>query len=316
VGVAGHRHAGPPTAWEIPDIGEDEVVLTIATANVNGVRAAARRGMTPWLADRRPGILALQEVRAPDDALAEALGPGWHVAHEEAVAKGRAGVAVATRTPPRAVRIGLPAASIGSPAAVGLGSDSPGSDGPAFDGSGRWVEADVALDPAASGAGLLTVVSTYVHTGEAGTARQVEKHAFLDAIQARMTALAADGRHVVVMGDLNIAHHEADLRNWKGNRGKSGFLPEERAWLDRLLGELGWVDVLRAAAGEGPGPYSWWSWRGKAFDTDAGWRIDYQLATAGLAQRAIKAEIDRAPSYAERWSDHAPVVVDYDVTLA
>jgi exodeoxyribonuclease-3 len=274
-------------------------VLTIATANVNGVRAAARRGMGGWLARRMPDVLALQEVRAPDDALIEALGAGWHVVHEEAAAKGRAGVAVATRTSPVAVRVGL---------------EPDGVRGPAFDGTGRWVEADLALDASTSGAALLSVVSTYVHTGEAGTPRQLEKAAFLDAMLARMTALAADGRHVLVMGDLNVAHREADLKNWKANRTKSGFLPAERAWFDRLLGEHGWVDVVRAAAGEGPGPYTWWSWRGKAFDTDAGWRIDYQLASPGLAARVVKAEVDRAPTYTQRWSDHAPVVVDYDVT--
>ena len=273
-------------------------MLTIATANVNGVRAAVRRGMGPWLTGRAPDLFALQEVRAPDEALVEALGEGWHVVHEEAAAKGRAGVAVAGRLPFEAVRAGL------APA---------GADASAYDHCGRWVEADVALDEGSSGAALLTVVSTYVHTGEAGTPRQVEKHAFLDAMLARMTELAADGRHVVVMGDLNVAHREADLKNWKGNLKKSGFLPEERAFFDRLFGEHGWVDVVRAAAGEGPGPYTWWSWRGKAFDTDAGWRIDYQIASPGLAARAVKAEVDRAHTYAARWSDHAPVVVEYDV---
>ena len=276
-------------------------MLTVATANVNGVRAAVRRGMGPWLSGRAPDVLALQEVRAPDDALVEALGEGWHVVHEEAAAKGRAGVAVASRTEPAAVRTGL------APAGVDAG---------AYDHSGRWVELDVVLDEASSGAPLLTAVSTYVHTGEADTPRQVEKYAFLDAMLARMTELAADGRHVLVMGDLNVAHREADLKNWKGNLKKAGFLPDERAFFDRLFGEHGWVDVVRAAAGEGPGPYTWWSWRGKAFDTDAGWRIDYQIASPGLAARAVKAEVDRAPSYAQRWSDHAPVVVEYDVRTA
>jgi exodeoxyribonuclease-3 len=139
--------------------------------------------------------------------------------------------------------------------------------------------------------------------------------AFLAAVQARLTALAADGRHVLLTGDLNIAHTEADLKNWKGNLRKSGFLPRERAWFDRLFGELGWVDVVRNLGGEGPGPYSWWSWRGTAFDVDSGWRIDYQIASPGLAALAVKAEIDRAPSYAERWSDHAPVVVRYDLDV-
>lgn len=276
-------------------------MLTIATANVNGVRAAVRRGLGPWLAGRSPDLITLQEVRAPDDALVEALGPGWHLVHDEAAAKGRAGVAVASRSPFVATRAGL----------VPAGVDASG-----YDHSGRWVEADLALDPATSGAELLTVVSAYVHTGEAGTPRQVEKHAFLDAMLARLTELAADGRHVLLTGDLNVAHREVDLKNWKGNVKKSGFLPEERAWFDRLFGEHGWVDVVRAAAGDGPGPYTWWSWRGKAFDTDAGWRIDYQIAGPGLAGLAVKAEVDRAHTYAARWSDHAPVVVEYDLTVA
>ena len=129
----------------------------------------------------------------------------------------------------------------------------------------------------------------------------------------RLDALAADARHVLLTGDLNVAHREADLKNWKGNLKKAGFLPQERAWFDRLLATGAWVDVVRALSGEGPGPYSWWSWRGKAFDLDSGWRIDYQIASAGLAERAVKAETDRAPSYAERWSDHAPVVVRYEM---
>jgi exodeoxyribonuclease-3 len=274
-------------------------VLTVATVNVNGIRAAVRRGMAGWLARRRLDLLCLQEVRADDDALAEALGSGWSGGHEEASAKGRAGVAVMCRTAPLAVRSGLA--------------------GEGFDAAGRWVEADLALDVERSGARLLTAVSAYVHTGETGTPRQVEKEAFLDAIADRLAELAGlaerDGRHVLLTGDLNVAHREADLKNWKGNLTKAGFLPSERARFDRLLDGGAWVDVQRALAGEGPGPYSWWSWRGRAFDNDAGWRIDYQIASAGLAARAMKAEVDRAASYPERWTDHAPVVVEYDVHL-
>jgi exodeoxyribonuclease-3 len=120
---------------------------------------------------------------------------------------------------------------------------------------------------------------------------------------------------VVLCGDVNVAHREPDLRNWRGNRTKAGFLPQERAWVDALLGD-GWVDVVRVAAGDRDGPYTWWSWRGRAFDNDAGWRIDYQFATAGLAERVACAEVDRPASYAERWSDHAPVRVRYDLAAA
>jgi exodeoxyribonuclease-3 len=273
-------------------------MLTIASVNVNGIRAAHRRGMPAWLAERRPDIVCLQEVRATDAVLCETLGDGWALAHSEPTIDGhagRAGVAVASRLPITAVR------------------DDVGD--PRFAGAGRWVEADVDTHSGRDGSPSvpLTVVSVYVHTGEADTPKQEEKYAFRAAIEARMAQLRSDGRHVLVCGDVNIAHREADLKNWKGNLKKSGFLPDERAVLDRWFGELGWVDVTRSLAGEGPGPNSWWSWRGRAFDNDTGWRIDYQLASPGLAERAVKAVIDRAPSYAERWSDHAPVVVDYDL---
>ncbi len=277
--------------------GEDAGVLRVATVNVNGVRAAARRGMGGWLAQCRPDLLCLQEVRADDDQLTAAVGPGWHGVHAEALTRGRAGVAVLSRTRPEAVRVGL--------------AETAG----AFDGSGRWVELDLLLDAASSGAGLLTVISAYVHTGQAGTARQEEKYRFLEAAAARLAALAADGRHVVLTGDLNVAHREEDLKNWRGNRGKAGFLPQERAWFDRLLDQAGWVDVHRVQAGPGPGPYTWWSWRGKAFDNDSGWRIDYQLASPGLGERVVGCRADRAPSYAERWSDHAPLVAEYGIDV-
>ncbi|GLY13086.1 exodeoxyribonuclease III [Kineosporia sp. NBRC 101677] len=259
--------------------------MRIATANVNGIRAAERRGMPAWLAERQPDILCLQEVRADDPTLYKIMGESWHGVHEESSsAKGRAGVAVLSRTEPVATR-------------SGLGS---------FLGAGRWVEADFAL----ADGGLLTVVSVYVHTGEAETPKQDEKHRFLNEMRERMNKLAADGRHLLVCGDLNICHREVDLKNWKGNLKKAGFLPAERAWMDALFDEDGFVDVHRKLAGEGPGPYTWFSWRGKAWDTGAGWRIDYAIASPGLAALVTAAEVDLAPSYAERWSDHSPVVVD------
>ena len=269
--------------------------LRVITANVNGVRAAERRGGIAWLADADADVICLQEVRATADQLAEVLEASpfrdWHVGHSEAPQKGRAGVAVLSRIAPKAVR------------------ESVGQAG--MDGLGRWVEVDV--DTAA---GPLTVVSAYVHTGEADTPRQQDKYTFLDAMDARLGTLrrsAARKRgHVLVCGDLNIAHHEVDIKNWKGNIGKAGFLVEERSYLDRWFGGA-WVDLGRRLGGEGPGPYTWWSWRGQAFDTDAGWRIDYQVATPGLAERAHRAEVGRAPSYAERWSDHAPLIVDFEL---
>jgi exodeoxyribonuclease-3 len=265
----------------------------VLSANVNGVRAAARRGGLDWIVAQQPDVVCLQEVRADDGLLQAAVQTsglaGWYVAHDASTRAGHAGVAVLVRAPALAVR-------------QGVGRRE-------FVGTGRWVEAD--LDTAA---GPLTVVSTYVPTGEAGTERQAAKERFLAAAGRRMSALRRDGRLVVVTGDLNVAHTAADLKNWKGNVGRAGCLPGERVHLDRWTSRRGgYVDVHRALAGEGPGPYTWWSWRGQAFDNDAGWRIDYQLASAELAARAVKADVGRAATYAERWSDHAAVVVDYDL---
>ena len=268
-------------------------MLTVVTANVNGIRAAARRGGLDWLAASDADVICLQEVRATHEQLHEALAESglrdWHVSHAPAPQLGRAGVAVLTREQPSAVRT------------------ETGLDG--MDGLGRWVEVDVVTD-----AGPLTVVSAYVHTGEADTPKQVEKYAFLDAMDTRLASLrrSASRRkgHALVCGDLNVAHREVDIKNWRGNRGKAGFLEQEREYLDRWFAK-DWVDLGREHGGEGPGPYTWWSWRGKGFDTDGGWRIDYAVATPGLAARCTGANVGKAPSYAERWSDHAPLTVTF-----
>ena len=270
-------------------------MLTITTVNVNGLRAALRKGMTEWLAERRPDVLLLQEVRAPDELVHELLGAEWDVVHQEAAFKGRAGVAVASRLPMRGARIGI-------------GSDLDTD-------SGRWVEADLELPGGGDlpGGGLLTVVSVYVHSGEAGAPKQDDKYAFLERATTRLGELQNAGGLALVGGDLNIAHREVDIKNWKGNLKTAGFLPRERAYLDRWFGELRWVDLGRRLGGEGPGPYTWWSMRGKAFDNDAGWRLDYQLATPELADAAVSAVIDRAPSWDTRWTDHAPLTVTFDL---
>lgn len=271
-------------------------MVTVATVNVNGLRAASANGMAGWFATRCPDIVTMQEVRAPDalvPGLVETLaGAGWHVVHSECRAKGRAGVAIASRLPIADSRVGVTT-----------------RDSSRFDGSGRWIEASF---DTADGRGV-TLVSCYVHKGdETSPERMSEKLAFLDTMTRRLEQVRSTGRHVLLTGDLNVAHREVDLKNWKGNLKKAGFLPEERAWFDRMSA-LGWVDVGRQLAGEQPGPYTWWSWRGKAFDTDAGWRIDYHIATPELAATASHAVVDRAASYGERWSDHAPVVVSYRV---
>ena len=162
----------------------------------------------------------------------------------------------------------------------------------------------------------MTVASLDLPSGEVGTPRQDEKERFqaefLTYLKALRERAAADGREVVVCGDWNIAHREVDLKNWKANQKNSGFLPEERTWLTQVLDEAGYVDVVRSLHPDVEGPYSWWSYRGRAFDNDAGWRIDYQLATPGIAARAVSAVVERAATHPERWSDHAPVTVTFD----
>lgn len=281
--------------------------LRIASINVNGIRAAVRKGMIEWLDDADVDIMALQEVRATEEQLAEAL-PGWHIVGDEATAKGRAGVAIASRMPAGEVR-------------TTLRDDAP--DREPLDTAGRWIEADFAV-----GDEQVTVVSAYVHTGEADTPKQEPKWAFLDAIEARLPRLERHAPLALVMGDLNVGHRELDIRNWKGNRRKSGFLPRERAYFDRFFGDagadiacvdgttgtgLGWVDVGRRVAGDVEGPYTWWSMRGRAFDNDTGWRIDYHVATPELAARVTDYRVHRADAWDTRWSDHAPVVADYAV---
>ncbi|MBM4628582.1 exodeoxyribonuclease III [Rhodococcus hoagii] len=262
----------------------------ITTVNVNGVRAAARKGLIDWLAGSQADVVCLQETRASDKQLHETLAPaldqGWHVASAEPSAKGRNGVAVLSRRPADAVRIGF-------------GDEE-------FADAGRYIEADF---------DALTVGSLYLPTGEAETPKQEQKERFMASFAAHLSASAeaavAAGRDVLVCGDWNIAHTERDIKNWKGNVKKSGFLPGERDWVGALLAGGAWVDVVRELHPDVDGPYSWWSYRGKAFDTDAGWRIDYHLTTPGLAARAKEARVERAATYAERWSDHAPVTVQF-----
>ena len=271
--------------------------LKIATINVNGVRAAYRKGLAEWVISESPDIIALQEVRAETTDLEEIFaaiaqeqnnGTTWHILHDNASAKGRAGVAVVSKMKPIASR-------------TELGPKS-------FDSAGRWLEVDFKFKTK-----TLTVISTYVHSGEVGTPKQVEKYKFLDAMTKRMAEIKkADGLCVVV-GDLNVGHTELDIKNWKGNLKNAGFLPEERAYFDTWMHKQGWIDLGRATHPDVPGPYTWWSFRGQAFDTDTGWRIDYQIATPKLAKVASNYKVHRAASYDTRFTDHSPVVVEYAI---
>lgn len=281
-----HSNAADPKA---------DNTLRVATVNINGIRAAHKRDMATWFAGRNIDIITLQEVRAPGDILEKLLGDivgeEWETLYihaDECKDKGRAGVAIASRYKPLETRTGL-------------------ADG--INDSGRWVEADFTTPDGSK----LSVASVYVHSGEVDTPRQDDKYEFLDAMVDYLPAMQDRNPHSVITGDLNVGHTELDIKNWKGNVKNSGFLPEERAYFDKFFSkdDLNWVDVGRTVAGEVPGPYTWWSYRGKAFDNDAGWRIDYHMATPPLADKVTKAVVDRAPSYDRRFSDHSPVVVDY-----
>ena len=255
--------------------------MRVITLNCNGIRSAARKGLFGWLARQKADYVCLQETKAqPADLDRDPFLPrGWHAHFSSARRKGYAGVALYTRARPDAVLDKLGA--------------------PEFDDEGRYLEVRH---------GRLSVVSLYAPSGSAGPERQASKDRFLEFFLPRLRQWAQSGRDYVICGDWNIAHRNIDLKNWKGNRKNSGFLPHERAWMDRVLGETGWIDAYRRLHPEAEGPsYTWWSNRGAAWAKNVGWRIDYQVATPALAARARRAAIYKA----RRFSDHAPLTLDY-----
>ena len=257
--------------------------MRIISLNVNGIRSADRKGLSHWLTRGKPwDVVCLQEIKADVDDVPRAMRAprGAHAAFHPAAKKGYAGVALYARHPAR-VR-------------TGFGH-------PEFDAEGRYLEADF---------GELVVISLYLPSGSAGPHRQASKFRFLEAFLPHLAALKRRGKEVVLCGDWNIAHQPIDLRNWRGNQKNSGFLPEERAWLTRVIDELGFVDVFRRVDPR-PEQYTWWSNRGQSWAKNVGWRIDYQIATPGIAARAAAASIYKL----RRFSDHAPLIVDYDYAL-
>ena len=209
--------------------------------------------------------------------------------------KGRAGVALVTSLPVVEQRYGLP----------GLSEDVD---------SGRWIETDVHTPEGYD----ITVACVYVHAGNVDDPQKMhQKFRFLDTMLTRLGELrdiaASGGNQAILCGDFNIAHTPLDIKNAKANEKSAGFLPEERAYIDRWINEYEFVDVMRMLAGNIQGPYTWWSQRGKAFDNNVGWRLDYQFATPELAETACGFVIDRAPSYDSRWSDHAALSIRYNV---
>ncbi|MDO4607306.1 MAG: exodeoxyribonuclease III [Bowdeniella nasicola] len=274
-------------------------MLSLCTINVNGIRAAARRGLPDWLTEAAPDVLLLQEVRATPAQMDATFETTDTIHLADCRIKGRAGVAVITALPHSRVQ-------------VGLSKDEPDVD------TGRWLEVDLQVPELDV---PLTVISAYLHSGTVGTEKMDQKYAHLDRVNIRLAELAeqarAGDREVVMAGDFNIVRSEQDIKNWKGNYNKTaGVLQDEINYLDHWFDELGYVDVHRSLNPGVQGPYTWWSWRGKAFDNDAGWRIDYQMATPGFARLAREATVGRASSYDARFSDHAPLTIRYDMAAS
>jgi exodeoxyribonuclease-3 len=257
-------------------------MLRIISLNLNGIRSAWSKNVLPWVAAQQADIVCLQELKAQAaDLTAEMRAPaGMHAFYHCAEKKGYSGVGIWSRRQPDRVVEGF--------------------DGGEFDAEGRYIRADF---------DNLSVISLYLPSGSSSPERQEAKFRFLDVFLPHMQALRNEGREIVLCGDWNIAHQEIDLKNWKSNQKNSGFLPEERAWLSRVFDEQDWVDVYRRLHPEATGEaYTWWSNRGQAWAKNVGWRIDYQIATRGIATTAFAAAVYKA----ERFSDHAPLTVDYN----
>jgi exodeoxyribonuclease-3 len=259
--------------------------MRIISANLNGIRSAASKGFYVWLPQQGADVVCVQELKAqavdmkPEYLVCDGLNGRFHYAEK----KGYSGVGLYSRIAPKRTMIGI--------------------GHPDFDAEGRYVQADFAN---------ISVISVYFPSGSSSAERQQVKFHFLDEFFPHLARLAQSKREIILCGDWNIAHREIDLKNWKSNQKNSGFLPEERAWLTRVFDELGFVDVYRALYPDHGGEaYTWWSNRGQAWAKNVGWRIDYQIATAGIAARAKSASVFKQ----QRFSDHAPLIVDYDFTL-
>lgn len=254
--------------------------MQIITLNLNGVRAAAKKGFFQWLSAQSADIVCVQELKAQlTDLTEEFRAPdGYQGYFHCAVKKGYSGVGIYCRNKPDRIIEGIGISEI--------------------DEEGRFIQADF---------GNLSIISLYLPSGSSGDHRQASKFFFMEKFPPILKALIASGRDVILCGDWNIAHKEIDLKNWRANRDHSGFLPEERAWLTHVFDEIGFVDVFRCINPD-PDQYTWWSNRGQAWAKNVGWRIDYQIATPRIAQTARKASIYKD----ERFSDHAPLIIDYD----
>jgi len=258
--------------------------MRVITFNANGIRSAARKGFFDWLAEQDADVVCIQEVRAQQSQLKDPIfcPEGYHCHYFDAERRGYSGTAMYCRSAARLRQ--------------GLGWE------PA-DSEGRWLQADY---PG------LSVVSLYMPSGSAGEERQAAKFAFMDKLKEELQKLYQEHRRqqreYIICADWNICHRQIDLENWRANQGNSGFLPQERAWLEHLYSEVGWVDSFRVVE-PGAKQYTWWSNRGRARENNVGWRLDYQLVTPGLSRRVQRAQIYRDQVF----SDHAPLVMDYDI---
>ena len=257
-------------------------MLRIITLNLNGIRSAWSKGFPAWAASQGADVICLQELKAQKPDLVEEMlaPPGFHAFYHCAEKKGYSGVGLWCRQKPDAVIEGIGNAE--------------------FDAEGRYLRADF---------GSLSVISLYVPSGSSSPERQEAKFRFLDIFYPHLVELARCGREVVICADWNIAQREIDLKNWKSNQKNSGFLPEERAWIGRVLAEAGLVDAYRRLHPDATDEsYTWWSNRGQAWAKNVGWRLDYQLATPEMARTAISAQVYKD----QRFSDHAPLLIDYE----
>jgi len=258
-------------------------MLKIITINVNGIRSAARKGFFDWLQKQNADVICLQELKAQEADLQHPLfcPEGYHAHFHYAEKKGYSGVGIYSRHQPKKI-------------VTGLGFET-------ADQEGRYVAIDL---------GNLWVASLYMPSGTSGEERQTVKFDFLDRYTTHLKKLKQSGHDYIICGDWNIAHQAIDLKNWRSNQKNSGFLPEERAWMDQLFGELDFVDAFRAINQE-PDQYTWWSNRGRAWEKNVGWRIDYQITTPGLKKMVKSASIYKE----ERFSDHAPLIMEYDTKI-
>ncbi len=257
--------------------------MKIITANVNGIRAAGRKGFFDWLEKEQAFAVCIQETKAQIDQLSDELyhPKDYFCFYHDAVKKGYSGVALYCKQEPDEV-------------IIGMGNEE-------FDSEGRYIEAKF---------GKLSIVSLYMPSGSSKEERQQAKYRCMDHMLEKLKEMKASGRDYIISGDWNIAHKNEDIRNWKGNQKNSGFLPEERAWLDTLFDEVGFIDAFRELK-QDEHQYTWWSNRGQARANNVGWRIDYQVLSPSLKGKVISTKIYRDESF----SDHAPLIIEYDYEI-